>query len=284
MSIEWFSHFHTIQPIPAWPRLIAMAVETQSSPAYRLDGATREESGYCVYQHTLSGAGIFEKGTQRTRVGPGEGFLFNMADSDVRYYYPEDAERPWRFFYVSFEGDNAERVVHDITARYGSVHGPSRGRKMVDRILDFKRHDDAHQNIFATEAARFVTDLFGDIIRSHEKALAAARPGRLVRRAQDEIERRIGENLNVTMLADILQVSREHLTRAFMKELAIPPYEFIVNYKMQLARHYLQHTNLTCKEIARDLGFRSAPQFSDVFRRECGIAPKVWRLRGTTPD
>ena len=83
-----------------------------------------------------------------------------------------------------------------------------------------------------------------------------------------------------SILADMLDISREHLTRAFLKELSIPPYEFIIQRKMRTARHYLQHTNLTCKEIAHELGFKSAAQFSDVFRRSCGMAPSAWRLHG----
>ena len=99
----------------------------------------------------------------------------------------------------------------------------------------------------------------------------------LLERAVEEIRRSLKQHLTVSKLATRLEVSREHLSRTFRKKYGISTNDFILKTKIEEARKLLLNTDLSCKEIAAQLGFSSAPRFTEVFRRITTLTPTQLR-------
>lgn len=51
----------------------------------------------------------------------------------------------------------------------------------------------------------------------------------------------------------------------------------LTDARLQLSRYYLQHTDLSLREIALRVGFQNPGTFSSFFKRHEGVTPNSWR-------
>jgi AraC family transcriptional activator of mtrCDE len=59
----------------------------------------------------------------------------------------------------------------------------------------------------------------------------------------------------------------------FRKQVKMPPLEFLLCLRMEVARRKLASTAATLGEIAAEIGYQSESAFSRAFRRRFGIPP-----------
>lgn len=78
-------------------------------------------------------------------------------------------------------------------------------------------------------------------------------------------------------LADIAQLSVRTLGNKFKKITGQTPYQYQLNIKLDTAKQQLSTTNQTIQEIASNLGFCDAYQFSRMFKKRFGLSPANYR-------
>lgn len=81
----------------------------------------------------------------------------------------------------------------------------------------------------------------------------------------------------VALLAQRAGMSRSVFTERFTALCGIPPLQYVVRWRMNLAGDWLQQTRLTTGEVADRLGYSSDATFSRAFKRFWGIAPGRFR-------
>ena len=72
-------------------------------------------------------------------------------------------------------------------------------------------------------------------------------------------------------------MSRRGLIKAFHKHVGRPPAAVLRQMRIEKARHLLVTEDLSLKELAERVGFRSANTFCVAFQRVVGIAPKKFQ-------
>lgn len=82
-------------------------------------------------------------------------------------------------------------------------------------------------------------------------------------------------------LAEISHMSRSAFAHAFKSHVGIPPLEYLIQWRMNLARDALARGTLSISELARATGYRSESAFSTAFRRVVGSSPTQFRSRVT---
>ena len=97
------------------------------------------------------------------------------------------------------------------------------------------------------------------------------------------MQQRLHEELNATKLAELLGISREHLSRLFHAQLGQTPYRYILNEKMQLACQLLKDTDLSIKEICHRTGCNSTALFTRRFKEILHLTPGEFRRVGVVP-
>jgi two-component system response regulator YesN len=72
----------------------------------------------------------------------------------------------------------------------------------------------------------------------------------------------------------------------FKKEIGIGFQEYLLDCRMQRARHLLQDPALRISDIAQQVGYTNPKAFSIAFRKACSIPPTEYReMRGrVTPS
>ena len=83
----------------------------------------------------------------------------------------------------------------------------------------------------------------------------------------------------MTFLMEQTRYSRSQLCRLTMQYYQKTPTEMITEYRMNLAKEYLQNTNDTLEVIAEKIGYKSVSQLHKVFRERFGESPGGYRKR-----
>ncbi len=85
------------------------------------------------------------------------------------------------------------------------------------------------------------------------------------------------ETLKISEIANKIGISSPHLNYLFRTEVQRSPKEILTTIRIEAAKHYLYHTDMTLNRIAARSGFSNASYFSRVFKKEVGLPPSEFR-------
>lgn len=84
-------------------------------------------------------------------------------------------------------------------------------------------------------------------------------------------------NFLVEQLADMVDMERRKLEKAFKAIYGTGVYRFFLNEKLRRAALLLRDTTLPVKQIAREVGFNSFARFTEAFKKHYGFPPSDFR-------
>ena len=114
-------------------------------------------------------------------------------------------------------------------------------------------------------------------LRSEEKVCAL--PNRILSRVREKIEANLGSDLSLNSLARESGYSRAHFLRMFRSATGLTPHQYVMNQRINRARHCLQSEGSSIVDIAVSCGFSSQAHMTSVFRRRLEITPG--KVKGT---
>lgn len=74
-----------------------------------------------------------------------------------------------------------------------------------------------------------------------------------------------------------LGVSKKRVSNAFQRLLGLSAAAYLRNERMLLAQRLLTQTSLATEDIAARVGFSNSANFSNAFRKYCGMSPTAFR-------
>ena len=99
----------------------------------------------------------------------------------------------------------------------------------------------------------------------------------VVDKAREFLWDHVEEKVNVEDLANELHVGYCWFRRNFKKQTGMSPNQYHMDLKLKKAKRMLKHTELTVKEIANQLGYRTQDYFSSIFKKKEGEYPQHYR-------
>jgi AraC-like DNA-binding protein len=100
-----------------------------------------------------------------------------------------------------------------------------------------------------------------------------------LRHVMDFIEEHLGEEIRLSQLADLAQMSLYHFGHLFKQSTGLPPHQFCLQRRIVRAKKLLADSRLSITEISQALGFASQAHFTTAFRKLVGITPHAYRNR-----
>lgn len=97
-----------------------------------------------------------------------------------------------------------------------------------------------------------------------------------LRQIHDDVAKR----WTIEALADEVGLSRAAFAARFTQVLGIPPMEYVLRWRMALAKDLLWHDKLSLGEVAHTIGYQSASAFSTAFSRSVGVSPGTFAKTG----
>lgn len=150
----------------------------------------------------------------------------------------------------------------------------------LDEICACARRDTGHDS---RRAAALVELLLIDL--AEEAGIVDGEGGRssmtpadpLVRGFEQFVREHFRERLSLRRAAQAAGCSVSRLAHEYKRKTGRTPYDFILQCRMDDAKHLLRSTKKSIKEAAYASGFLSPAVFSRAFRRKEGISPVVYR-------
>lgn len=100
-----------------------------------------------------------------------------------------------------------------------------------------------------------------------------------VRLVVDYIEANLEHPLPVERLAALVNLSRNHFSRAFKIAMGVPPHAFVIKRRLHRAQTLMLQTSDPLCEIACACGLADQAHLSRLFRQVIGETPLRWRRR-----
>lgn len=220
-----------------------------------------------------------------------DGFSVHPADNDLQFL----AESPIRYAHIYVTNDFLRRVAEEG----GAQADQATSLVPQDRVMYYDSElKDSVQAYLARAfdpddgATRFEMDsranlLILSFLKRHGLAAgtnsARRSKGRLadwqIRRVCQFMETRVKGDFSLDDLSRLIGLSPEHFCRAFTRALGRPPFRWLEQRRMEIARSLIADGQLSLTEIALELGFSGQSTFGTAFRRVTGITPTQYRRR-----
>ncbi|WP_144051781.1 helix-turn-helix transcriptional regulator [Fibrisoma limi] len=188
-------------------------------------------------------------------------------DTIIRLYHREHMVRELDVLHTAM-ADRAITLPNKISLAVTSV---------FERLLD----EHTSSNDLSLIDAYLVT-LCYEIKNALPVAGAKPRPGRayeLTERLRQLISQHTGCHLPLTVYADQLGVSPNHLNKAVREVTGQPASTLITEARLLEAKVLLRHSDQPVGEIAFRLGFNDQSYFSRFFRKATGLTPQEFRKK-----
>ncbi len=224
---------------------------------------------FCVDSSAIE----IELGSRRQTIGQGE---YIILPPNKPHCIRGKGGKAAEFFNIIFTG----RIPRGITGRVLQVSD------MEYNILRMLKEEDGKRPPHYREAMRYLMSLFMLTVnrRLRQRTEAVLRQpnnrlrfrSQLVEHALRRLESDIERSLDARKFAASLGISDSHLRFLLKRETGHSLRQHLRRMRVERAKRMLRETPLNINEIARRVGYRSAPHFCAVFKRETGMTPGTY--------
>jgi len=98
-----------------------------------------------------------------------------------------------------------------------------------------------------------------------------------VRKVTAMVEADLRRDHSVADLAELVNLSKGHFSRAFRASTGLSPRQWIIQERVKLAIRKLSDSDETLAEVAQSCGFAEQSHFTRTFTQVTGTSPGAWR-------
>lgn len=231
-----------------------------------------------LFHYVISGTGTLiaensKKESISYSIKSGQGF---MIFPNQICTYIADAQQPWEYVWIEFDGLRAKETVElsglcvnspVYKAKYKDV-----AQTMKDEMLYIINHkDDSPFHLIGH------LYLFIDSFVKSSAITQISKSNNLrdfyIKEALSFIEQNFQNDITVEEIAACCGLNRSYFGKIFHEVLGKSPQEFLISYRMTKATELLKLTSLSIAEV----GYSNQLHFSRAFKKNYGISPRQWR-------
>ncbi len=218
--------------------------------------------------YVYSGKGVFEAEGKTYHLQKGQMFL--ICPGQLTYYKADDDD-PWLYRWVSFDGGSSRMLLNSAHLSEKSPIFTDDEEMHAGRALE-KMVSEGSVSFCRTMA------LFWDFADKISRGMSVRKnSNEYVERTKAYIHSHYMEEVSVHEMAESMGIDRSYLSRLFHKYEGISPQEYLIMYRLGLAKSLLTETKLHISEVAKMVGYSDAMDFSKIFKQKIGETPSHFR-------
>lgn len=228
-----------------------------------------------LIHYITAGKGTYNVDNRQYHLGPGDSFLIRPNETVV---YTADAEDPWRYSFVAFNG----KAVSQYLARTGFaksdvIHIPDERInelfcETTDMLPMYQRNPDLYGLVQLTKILLLFAEHFDN--EQAEKSMPIRAD---IQQVMEYIAFHYSEPITIMELSKLIALERSYFCRTFKNTIGISPKEYLTKFRLDKARNYLTETQLPIGKISEYVGFQSYASFSRLFIAEYQQSPSQYR-------
>ena len=239
------------------------------TPLHSFDGVRNR---YLIH-FVLKGKGTYEVNGKTYRLTANQGFVVRVGEENK---YCADAEDPWEYVWVGFDGTQAKTLLRNACLIDEDVFATKESTRVVTCFLNMI--EGAQTNL----GSQYL--LLGElyILLSYliDECNAGKKSGDevgVVREAVEYIVNNYSRPITIADIAKRLNYDRTSLYRKFVSETGKSPQEFLIDYRLIKAKQDLKFSKLSTLEVCYACGFNNYSHFSTLFTKRIGMSPVKYR-------
>lgn len=260
--------------LPDYPfYLVHIGSLVNQHPCIRPNGLPDYQFLYCV-----AGEGQFTVDEREYHITAGMGVLLKP---DVAHEYHAIKE-PWSTYWVRFSGagcDMLPQLASFTTHKLFYIRSFDRLMYLFNALYTAAEQSGLlNNNEVALHLYHFLLEYPECICDNRENSNPHDTKAVQLSKVIAYIEEHYPNDIPLTTLAGIAQMSPQHLCRLFKKTYHLRPVEYITSYRISKAKNLLLSSKeMTLKEIASSTGFNDLSYFCSIFKKSEGVTPSEFR-------
>ncbi|WP_127581773.1 helix-turn-helix domain-containing protein [Paenibacillus koleovorans] len=115
-------------------------------------------------------------------------------------------------------------------------------------------------------------------VKEQLEKMTVSKKTKIIQQVLQYVNEHYKSDLSLQSLADEFNISPSHLSRMFKEETNRTFSDYILEYRMNKAKEWLEHTDMPIKEIADQLRYTNVTNFTRAFKHFYGTPPGQFRL------
>lgn len=180
------------------------------------------------------------------------------------------------FYWLHLSGANSSELCEHLTRMQGDVVYDTAGKPGIpETVRRLVSQFATGQTVNDVEQSQLLYQILCGLMPQGVSNIADEMNP--VQQAVRYIQEHLGGDLSLKRIAAEVHLSPPHLSRLFRAELHRSVHEYIVEMRMNRAKHLLKTTAQPIKIIAAEVGYGSEASFIGAFTERIGISPRKFR-------
>ena len=185
-----------------------------------------------------------------------------------------NSELPFKTKFVKFhvEGKIAERLRS--APRYFRVYRSFEANALLDEIIMLYTSEDYDEILLQGKLLTYISIILEEAGSSQQ---ASSYKRRIVMQAQSYIKEHYGEQIRLADVACEVNLSPNYFHTMFTEVCGVTPHDYLVEYRISMAKNLLITAEMTLSEIAERCGFKNQQYLTSVFKSIEGVTPTQFK-------
>lgn len=240
---------------------------------------TTDRPGYHLHV-IMQGKGTLSVNGKETDLHFGQMFMTKPGEET---WYKADAEDPWVYCWMAFDGSIAQKCVEEAGFVKGvnvlDCHVDTRHfYSIVSKVLD--QAELTPSNVYSRTG--HLLEFISTAVHSNYESERRIRKTHhypaddYVTYAADFIRGNYA-TVKIGDVAKFVGLNRSYLTNLFKAKMGVSPQEYLMQCKLNQACKLLEETENPIQEISRQIGYDNPLTFSKTFKSFYGVSPREYR-------
>lgn len=207
-----------------------------------------------------------------------DGTSFTVKSGDIMYlpngekYSVYINEKNYKYIFCDFE-------FNEDVPKKSAVFTPKNNSLVENLFLKLLNTYNSQSRTYFTDSLSLIYSIYSAVIATRSDSYINKEAKSKIFDAKKYIDTHYGDiNLNISALAEKLDISEVYFRKLFKSELGVAPSKYIILLRLKKAKNLMRYYPfLTIEECAKQSGFSSLQYFSRVFNKEFGINPSKYR-------
>lgn len=236
--------------------------------------ARTDKESYLLF-YTLRGAGLIEQNGSRVVLRAGQALLLNCRTAQS--YCTAPGQSCWHHYWIHLDGAGVAAMEPLLIPDKKLTPVQLTGGKMQEwfgAVLQQMEQGTVDSMVQVGLALHQLLALCALSLFAQAEATSTRQ---VILQTAETLRQNYRQELCLTDLLEQAHMSKSYFLRLFRRYMGTTPYNYLVNYRITQAKELLVLTDHSISDIAHEVGFGDASNFSTRFANATGQSPLQYR-------